>query len=175
MTSRVKSLVANGAQNISVDNNLTGNDPASGVVKRLRVEFAINGQQRTSEAQEGETLEVATNSKIIKAIYGALPLADAAALPTMDLTKKLSGLVEDGRLSVLTGNGLAGGDPVFGVPKELRVDFSLAGVRNSVTVAENEPLNIGQAAAPGEPPAFGLRAGADGNIFLQASAAAKSS
>ncbi|MDR3457556.1 MAG: glycosyl hydrolase [Verrucomicrobiae bacterium] len=167
VTAKVKSLVAGGQQEIEANNDLAGQDPALNIVKCLRVEFTLNGRHQTEETAENETLELAPSVKITKAIYGDLPGKAAAAKP-VDVTKKLAGLVEDGALTVQVGNEIVGGDPGFGRPKELRVDYSLNGVRRKVAVAENETLSIGRSGVLGEPPSFGLHADAAGNVSVTA-------
>ena len=89
---------------------------------------------------------------------------------TFDLTAKLSRLVENGALSVKIDNDFAGGDPLYGQPKECVVDYSLDGVRKSVTVAENETLVIGKPGTSGEPPAVQLHAEADGQMIVSSTA-----
>jgi hypothetical protein len=115
---------------------------------------------------------------IHRATYGVAAKAQSAATEAplthaVDLTQKLSDLIEAGGLSVQVDNNLAGGDPLFGQVKELRVDYSLDGVRQTTTVAENSWLNLGQASQFGIPPAFALRADASGKIFVQATSPGK--
>jgi hypothetical protein len=174
VTAKVKALVAAGTLEIPANNDLAGDDPASGIVKSLRVEYAVNDQRHTNEAAENETLEVPAAAKIIKASYGNLPALTAAdASKPVDVTKKLAGLVDGGALSVQVGNELAGSDPSYGQPKELRVDYSLNGARREVTVAENETLTIGKAGTIGEPPVFSLHADDAGNILVSGASPGK--
>jgi len=100
---------------------------------------------------------------IHRAIYGPLP-DEPDRDKKIDLTEKLSGLVENGALSVQIDNTFAGGDPLYGKPKECVVDYSLDGNRKTVTVAENAMLVIGQPAASGGPPPMALQVDEDGKI-----------
>jgi hypothetical protein len=167
VTAEVKALLAKGTTQIPAGNELAGADPALNVVKQLRVEYSVNGQAHTETVGENQTLELPASAKVTKAIYGNLP-DDTGK--TMDVTKKLSSLVENGALSVEIDNSLVGEDPLYGKPKECRVDYSLDGVRKSVVVAEGDTLTIGKAVTSGEPPSFTLRVAVDGKLMLTAAA-----
>lgn len=173
VTARIKALAAAHKLEIVANNELAGDDPAPNIVKQLRVEFVLNGRHQTNLVAENETLTLAPGTEIVSATYGYLPAASSAASQTVDLTRKLSRLVHDGSLNVVADNGLAGTDPVFGIPKELRVDYSLDGVRRSATVAENGTLTLGNITAVGEPPVMDLRADAAGNVVVEAAAPGK--
>ncbi len=167
VTKKVKALLANGRTQIPANNEFAGTDPALNIVKQLRVEYSADGQKHTETVDENQTLELPAGVTITKAVYGDLP---AEPGKTIDLTAKLSRLVDNGGLSVQIDNALAGADPVSGKPKECRVDYSLDGVRKSVTVAENDTLTIGKAATSGEPPAFTLRVAPDGKLIVTSTA-----
>ncbi len=106
---------------------MAGEDPAVNIVKRLRIEFRLNGGQQTEEVQEGETLEIPAGAEVVQALYGDLRPETASADQTVDLTGKLADLAKDGELDINVNNELAGRDPAFGLPKELRVDYTLDG------------------------------------------------
>ncbi|HWC59545.1 MAG TPA: DUF3395 domain-containing protein, partial [Verrucomicrobiae bacterium] len=167
VTKKVKALLAKGRTQIPANNEFAGADPALNIVKQLRVEYSTDGQKHTETVDENQTLELPAGATIAKAVYGDLP---AEPGKTIDLTAKLSRLVDNGGLSVQIDNALAGADPVSGKPKECRVDYSLDGVRKSVMVAENDTLTIGKAATSGEPPAFTLRVAPDGKLVVTSTA-----
>ncbi len=172
VTANVKSLVATGTRQIPAGNDMAGDDPAPGIVKRLRIEFVLDGRREMLEANEGETLDLPAGAEVIKAFYGQLHAESATRDPTIDLTAKLASLIESGELNVRIDNNLAGGDPAWLVVKELRVDYSLNGVLRHTTVQENEMLTLpetGQTA--GTPPSFTFATGADGQQRLVAWAA----
>ena len=127
VTARVKALVAGGTRRIPADNEMAGEDPAVNIVKRLRIEFRLDGGQQTEEVQEGETLEIPAGAEVVQALYGDLRAQTASADQTVDLTSKLADLAIHGELEVSVNNELAGRDPAFGIPKELRVDYTLDG------------------------------------------------
>ena len=167
VTAEVKALLAKGITQIPANNELAGADPALNVVKELRVEYSVNGQAHTETAQENQRLELPANAKVASAVYGNLP-TDAGK--TFDVTEKLSDMVENGALSVEINNSLVGEDPIYGKPKECRVDYSLDGVRKTMTVAEGDTLAIGKAMTSGEPPPFTLHIAPNGKIVVIATA-----
>jgi len=173
LTAKVKAQVAAGQLEVDAGNDFAGEDPAPNIVKSLRVEFSVNGERHTAEAAENETLDLPAGAKVIRAIYGNLPATPATASKPVDVTRKLSDLVEDGALSVQVGGQLAGSDPRYGQPKELRVEYTLNGAHRSVVVPENETLSIGKPATMGEPPLFGLHADAAGNVSVAAASPGK--
>jgi hypothetical protein len=144
VTAKVKSLVAGGTRTIPAENELADDDPAPNIVKQLRVTYRLNNRQQSAEAGEGAELELPAGAEVISARYGAV---QAQSSNSVDLTVKLSGMVKGGELSVTADNALAGRDPVYGVTKELHVEYSIGGAVADVTVAENETLSL-PAAAP---------------------------
>ncbi|MEW6743216.1 MAG: glycosyl hydrolase [Planctomycetota bacterium] len=78
---------------------------------------------------------------IDKAIYGVL----ADSVRCVDVTEVLAAKVRSGTLAASATNEL-GGDPAYGVVKELQVDYTLDGKKDSVTVKEGALLLIPQAA-----------------------------
>jgi hypothetical protein len=81
----------------------------------------------------------------------------------VDVTTKLASRVSQGRLRARVDTTLAGGDPSFGVPKELRVDYTLDGVVKHLTVPENEMLVLPPELSIGIAPQFEVRVDADGS------------
>jgi len=74
VTARVKAAVKNGALSIVANNDIAG-DPAYNQVKRLQVDYTLNGVSSTRSVAEGETLRISgageTGVLVIKhAIYG---------------------------------------------------------------------------------------------------------
>lgn len=82
--------------------------------------------------------------KIIKAIYGAV-----SGEPSADVTSKIAEMVKAGNASVQASNANFG-DPASGIVKQLKVDFSVNGVSQSVTVPENGTAEIAVAIVPDE-------------------------
>ena len=71
---------------------------------------------------------------ITKAQYGAQD-------KWVDVTDKLADAVAADGISVTASNGLAG-DPIHGVVKELRVEYTLGGEKKTAVVPENEQFEI---------------------------------
>ena len=73
--------------------------------------------------------------EILRAEYGQF-------MPTgiVDITEIISRQIHEGRINVQTGNGLAGGDPCFGIPKNTLVIYTIGGKEQTATVQENTPL-----------------------------------
>ncbi|MFZ0827157.1 MAG: glycosyl hydrolase [Verrucomicrobiia bacterium] len=161
VTANVKALVAGGTREIRADNGLTGNDPAPNVVKQLRVEYRLNNRRQTVEVTENKTLELPEGAEVEQAIYGQLhPPARSDRL--MDLTAKLSARVKPGGLSARIDNDFAGDDPAPNDHKELHVEYTLNGIRQSTVVKEDETLTLPETALPaGTPPPYVFLAGTD--------------
>ncbi|MCX6895502.1 MAG: glycosyl hydrolase [Verrucomicrobia bacterium] len=77
--------------------------------------------------------------KIIKAEYGSFEAnSDQAA----DVTAIVKKMVAAGQRRIPARNEPLGGDPAGSVTKELRIDYSLAGKKQSRTVDENQTLEL---------------------------------
>jgi hypothetical protein len=169
VTATVKSLVAGGAREIRAGNELAEDDPAPGVVKRLRVQFLLNGGTQSAETREGQALELPAGAEVIKALYGDLRPGTASRAQSVDLTQKLAALVKHDELEVQVDNQLAGGDPAYLVPKELRVEYSLDDARKSTIIEENDVLALPDSDRPlGVPPPFAFGRGPEGQMQLLA-------
>lgn len=105
----------------------------------------------------------AAKLEIISAHYEALDGKGGT-----NVTAKVAALVDGGSLSLVANNDTLGGDPAYEHVKQLRVEYSLGGVRMSATIAENQTLNLGQPQTMGTPAAFQLRAAADGKVLVSA-------
>ncbi len=174
VTAKVKALVASGTLRIHAGSELTGGDPAPNIPKQLRIEYRLNARAQTAEAGEGQNLDLPAGAEVTKAFYGDLHPGTTPRDRSVDLTRKLAGLVKHGELSVPINNQLAGGDPAPLAPKELRVEYSLDGVRKSTTLQENDTLTLPESAQSiGTPPAFTLASGPDGQARLLAWAPGK--
>ena len=63
----------------------------------------------------------------MRALDGDIPPDAELKDRVVDVTGKLASLVNDGTLSVVATNELAGRDPAFLTMKKLRVDYTLKG------------------------------------------------
>jgi HEAT repeat protein len=79
---------------------------------------------------------------IQKAVYGNLP-----AGPLADVTKKAAELVKAGAVSIEASNDNFG-DPANGIPKKLRVEYTVDGTSQTKTVGEGEAITLTGAVTP---------------------------
>ncbi|MHB8969415.1 MAG: HEAT repeat domain-containing protein [Pirellulaceae bacterium] len=107
----------------------------------LSMAHVISGERITETllAELAQPIAVpAEEAKILvitKAEYGA-------ETTWVDVTEQLVGSMQDSGISVRAGNELIGKDPVPGVVKSLRVDYTLGGEAKSVTVPEGGQLQL---------------------------------
>ncbi len=59
-----------------------------------------------------------------------------------DVTEILKSKAKDGRLELIVANDKLDGDPAYGQPKKLHVEYTYAGERHSVAVDENKTLSL---------------------------------
>ncbi len=142
VTAMVKSLVKDGPSEIRAGNELAEDDPAPGVVKRLRVQYVLNGQQQTATVTESETLTLPAGARVVEARYGALPSPNPPGQDRRDVTAKVQSLLDQGTLRIGVGSGLGVGDPAPNTPKQLRVEFRLEGRTETVEASEGQPLDL---------------------------------
>jgi hypothetical protein len=100
--------------------------------------------------------------EIQRAVYGVLEDPQKC----VDVTAPLAALVQDNTLSVEASNRIAG-DPVYGIVKKLRVDYTLDGAPQSKTVSENEILEIPDTESE-EFPAAQVSVSREGEVELRA-------
>jgi uncharacterized protein YbaA (DUF1428 family) len=142
VTQKVAAMVKDNALSVDATNDNFG-DPAENIVKKLRVDYTIDGVAQSKTVDENATLSISAGDKppagklvIVKAVYGDLPSGDST-----DVTQKVAAMVKDNALSVDATNDNFG-DPAEGIVKKLRVDYTFEGAAKSKTVDENETLTI---------------------------------
>lgn len=152
VTAKLAAMVRNNRLTVAATNSLAG-DPAPNVVKQLRVDYTYGGASHTLVVDEGQSLSIPTAAQvsstgpgelhITRALYGLLPPDPIKPLSEMqvDVTDKLRSMVDNGVLSVVASNALAG-DPAHLVVKQMRVVYLLDGQRFVRTVPENATLEI---------------------------------
>jgi len=79
---------------------------------------------------------------IRRAVYGAIGEGGSA-----DVTRKVAKIVAAGSLSVTASNANFG-DPASGIPKQLLVEYTVAGVAHTRTVKESETLTLAAGTTP---------------------------
>ncbi|MCG3127650.1 MAG: hypothetical protein CHACPFDD_02517 [Phycisphaerae bacterium] len=125
--------------------------PAAGVAHLTGVETRLALERPTAPKIE-----------IQKAVYEATDGAGGS-----DVTAKVAALVAAGETSIPANNATFG-DPTYMHVKRLRVDYVLDGKPLSRTAAENEMLDLVEAAAPPAPPTYVLAAAPGGKVELTA-------
>lgn len=147
VTGLLATQVRDNALTVQATNALAG-DPAPNVVKQMRVTYTYGDKQYSKTVNENETLhipdpEVAATPgtlQIVRALYGILPDTDAPpSTQTVDVTAQLNAMIQNGTLSVVANNNIAG-DPAHLIVKKLRVEYTLDGKPYTRTVPENATL-----------------------------------
>ena len=149
---KLMGLVKNNRLEIEVGNELTESDPAPSIVKELRVEYAWGGRTNLVSVRENAPLklppanETATTGplRILRAAYGKFP-GNTKGLPelkSVDITDRLASLLKDGLLAVQVGNEMAGGDPAYLTPKQLRIEYAVDGAVKRLLAAEGTELRL---------------------------------
>jgi hypothetical protein len=152
VTKIVAARVADGKLSVQATNTLAG-DPASLVVKQMRVDYTYNGVQASATVDENETMNLPDPAmvkpgepgvlEIRYALYGVLPevTGPPPAQPWVDVTDIVASRIQNGALSVVAGNDLAG-DPAGFIVKQMRVDYTLNGQDYTTAVGENATLSL---------------------------------
>jgi HEAT repeat protein len=85
VTAKVGSLVKSGARAVEATNRNFG-DPAGGIVKKLRIDYAVNGVPCQQTVEEGETLTLVTSAvppEVVDPVCAALANAPVGAQPAL--------------------------------------------------------------------------------------------
>jgi hypothetical protein len=141
VTTVVKALVAGGTNLIAAGNRVFGEDPAPGVVKRLRIEFEVGGLQYTNETTEGGTLEIPPGAEVVRALYGDFPALEPNK-DVADVTAKVLDMVANGETSVMAANALSGLDPAPMIGKMLRLELRVDGAPSVIEADEGKAVDI---------------------------------
>jgi hypothetical protein len=132
-------------------------DPANGIVKALRVNYAIDGSPGVRWVRENETLNIVAppgkTLEIRQAIYGDVPIERDQPAPgdtgtsgnatnTADVTQRIQALIKDDQLTVEVSNAGMGSDPAFGKVKRLTIDYAVGGQEHTLLVDEGKTLHL---------------------------------
>ncbi len=139
VTSTVSSMVAAGTRTILAGNSLAVDDPAPGLVKRLRIEFVANGERHVIEASEGKSVMLPPDCRVVKASFGTL---STGPLPTLDVTDQVHSLVSNGSRQIPASNEMAGEDPAPNFPKKLRIDYRVGTQARVVEADEGKSVDL---------------------------------
>ncbi|MEI6647475.1 MAG: glycosyl hydrolase [bacterium] len=115
-------------------------EPAEAVFVVFRRKPAADHAVSVRYAPAVEQTKPSSDLTILKAEYGVLGNSPEAAGKVVDVTAKLVSLMKDGALEVQVDNGLAGRDPAYLTPKELRVEYRYKGKVKVTKLPENQIL-----------------------------------
>jgi len=148
VTAIVAAMVDNDELDLKVGND-NFDDPAPNKYKKLRVDYTLNGGERSKTVIEGDRLKISPNDKtagvpksnssrliIHKAEYGDLPDGSFN-----DVTAIIAAMVESDALNIQVNNDNFD-DPAFRKKKHLRVDYAFDGETKSRIIEENQTLTI---------------------------------
>jgi len=157
VTEALSTLVANDKLSVVVNNDTLGGDPAPNIVKRLHVDYTLNGKRYSQDVDEGGSLTIpngvatqkgdaagakaSTKGLVIdNGIYG--PATPPSAHNGADVASLLTKLIVDNHLSVIVNNDTMGGDPAPNEPKILHVEYTYGGAPFIKDVPKNSTLTI---------------------------------
>jgi hypothetical protein len=135
VTAAVQQRVQGNTLSIAVSNDTFGRDPHPNHKKQLEVDYTIGRYSGQLVMDEGETLRLPQGLQIEGANYGF-------AGNGLNVTRTLTERIEGRRLHAVASVEAMGTDPAPGRPKSLRVDYTIDGVPHSVTVQENQTVDL---------------------------------
>ncbi|HBF34191.1 TPA: hypothetical protein DDW35_06470 [Candidatus Sumerlaeota bacterium] len=143
VTKKVAAMVTDGYLRVRASNDYFG-DPAFPFIKKLRVNYTLDGKPASVTIDEEQTLILGTkppvpsrNLFVTKAIYGKFPSGEQ-----IDITRCLDDWVEGDRLDVEVSDTNFGKFKSNIARKQLRVEYLLNGVKKVKTLGEGQRLEI---------------------------------
>lgn len=135
------------ALNIVANNALVDNkDPASGVVKELRVLYETNGQRYTTSVAENAPLGLQSEWRIIRALYGKFPegmknIPEKSAI--YDVTGKIQNLIASDHLVIVADDYLIDQTATNNNTKnELRLVYITGGETRHIKVEQGDKADL---------------------------------
>ena len=124
-----------------IANDSLGGDPAPTIMKRLKVDYTINGTAESKVVMEYGTLTIRAPKgeklAVTKAVYGDLPNEQK-----VDVTGALNAAIHDNKISVPVTNETFGGDPAPNNGKRVEVNYSVDGKVGKTSAGEAETLAL---------------------------------
>ncbi|HLW81947.1 MAG TPA: DUF3395 domain-containing protein [Candidatus Acidoferrales bacterium] len=146
VTERLNSLIQGDQLVLRINNETMGGDPAPDRRKRLSVVYLFDGQPYRATVDEHGSLELPNGgAPIADDASGALEILHAtygAEGRRVDITERLRSFVDGNRLQFVVSNDSLGGDPAYGLHKQLRVIYRWQGIRYEAAAAEGATLVI---------------------------------
>jgi hypothetical protein len=143
VTSVLAALITDGKISLKVTNDAFQPNSAAATGNILRVSYLIDGTRVHKQINQNDVLELPGPLVITNAIYSEMQLDSP-----LDVTQKVSSLVNSGTLTINATNSTMGSDPAPNIIKGLRVDYTFEGVAASKLVRERETLTLGDGMGP---------------------------
>jgi DnaJ-like protein C11, C-terminal len=146
VTERLNSLIQGDQLVLPINNDTMGGDPAPDRRKRLSVVYLFDGQVYRATVDEHASLDLPNGgTPIADDASGALEILHAtygAEGRRVDITERLRSFVDGNRLQFVVSNDSLGGDPAYGLHKQLRVIYRWQGIRYEAAAPEGATLVI---------------------------------
>jgi hypothetical protein len=146
--------LAEGQFTILASNDSFGADPAPSHVKRLRLEYVLDGKPGATNIPENglftfpvPTSESRSKVELRRAVYEA---PDGTG--SMDVKERVQALLNDGQLTIRASNDVFGRDPSPNHVKHLRLEYVVEGKAGADIVAEGDSFTFPVRVASGPSP-----------------------
>ena len=158
LTAKVQQRIDAGERELPVASLAQGDDPAFGVVKTLRIEYAIEGKTSIVTGKDTESVHLAdasTKITVTNATYGV----PGDPQRTRDVKALVQKMADRGERSFLVSVLAAKDDPAYGIVKTLDIDYTQDGNPLHLTGTDTEvvsfetggnPLPLGEILAQGQ-------------------------
>ena len=105
----------------------------------IEMNYVIDELKKSSSSEETQTIQKPKiDDEVFKIIKGTYGIIDK----NVDVTDKLNGMIEDGKLHTEATNSLVDSDPVPGTQKFLNVEYEYRGERLTKQFKENSVVNL---------------------------------
>lgn len=142
LTEKAKTcVISNVAAVIPADNGFAGGDPAKGKAKKLVVEYKLDGEVKTAETPERQSLLISNVKadpdpalKVLHAFYGAKD-------KWLDVSAFVNEAIANNK-ELTASNAVFKKDPIPGIGKKLVILFSRDGKVHTINIPENNKLSM---------------------------------
>lgn len=161
----VQQKVDRGEYNIPVLEMAEGGDPEVGVVKTLVVDYAMGGEHFTVKGQDGMTVFLGSNARIVveKAEYGLI----SDPKRRRDVRAKIEQIADAGQRSFPVSRLARDDDPAANIVKTLWLEYTINGQRVALRAKDHEFIYLDSPLVTAERVAD-LHADAEGRLWLEA-------
>jgi hypothetical protein len=138
---KVQALIDSAQVDFFVGSLASEDDPASGTVKTLDVDYTVNDTPKTFIGHDTDTFRLRlspSNIVVQKASYGV----QGNPARTRDVKAKVQALIDGGQLDFTVGSFAAGDDPALEVVKTLEIDYTVEGKPKTVSGQDPETIRL---------------------------------